>query len=76
MSRLELPPLGGVLDRSESFVRGAHFCRAPRPDPMGARGPRRYMVNRDLSLAGTRAAGRFKVRRCLRRHEAAHKLNG
>ena len=43
--------------------------------PMGAWGPR-GMVNRDLSLAETRAAGRFKVRRCPRMHEAAHKLNG
>jgi len=76
MSRLELPPLGGVLDRSESFVRGAHFCRAPRPDPTGAGGRDSISVNRDLSLAETLAAGRFKVRCCPRMHEAAHKLNG
>ena len=49
----------------------------PHAPILRARGGRDSIsVNRDLSLAETRAAGRFKVRRCLRMHEAAHKLNG
>src|SRR6267378_5229717 len=75
--RFELPQ---VVQRGWA-ARGIEIESTDKPEiacgigPMGAWGPR-GMVNSDLSLAETRAAGRFRVRRCPRMHEAAHKLNG
>jgi hypothetical protein len=74
--REDLLPAGSTLHLKRSMQRPQPLLPDSTLRSYGGVGPASKNVKCDLSLAGTRAAGKFRVRGCPWMHGAAHKLNG